>query len=100
MIKRSGAVSITYNFSIGLLALAIAPLHSSAHAKSAALVLRNRLAADPADPDKPKDVKGTPDITQSDIATAIKFCKIASAQSRRALYELGRAYAAKQQLPE
>jgi TPR repeat protein len=63
-------------------------------------VLCDRLAADPADPDKPKDVKGTPDIAQADIATAIKFCKIAAAQSRRALYQLGRAYAANQQLPE
>ncbi|MGA8748822.1 MAG: tetratricopeptide repeat protein, partial [Pseudolabrys sp.] len=46
------------------------------------------------------DVKGTPEIAQSDIATAIKFCKVASASSRRALYELGRAYAANRQLPE
>jgi uncharacterized protein len=100
MIKRSGAVSIAYNFSIGLLALTIAPLHSSAHAQSADLVLCDRLAADP---DKPKDVKGTPDIAQSDIATAIKYCRVASAASRRALYQLGRAYAANQhnqQLPE
>jgi TPR repeat protein len=63
-------------------------------------VLCDRLAADPADPDKPTDVKGTAVIDQSDIATAIKFCKIASATSRRAMYELGRAYAANRQLPE
>src|SRR3954463_9166533 len=54
----------------------------------------------PADPDKPADVKGTPDVAPSDIATAIKFCKIASTGSRRALYQLGRAYAANRQLPE
>jgi TPR repeat protein len=100
MIKRSGAVSIACTFSIGLLALTIASLHSSAHGQSADLVLCDRLAADPADPDKPADIKGTPDIAQSDVATAIKFCRIASATSRRALYELGRAYAANQQLPE
>ena len=100
MIKRSGAVSIAYNFGIGLLALTITSLDSSAHAQSADLVLCDRLAADPADPDKPTDVKGTSDIAQSDVATAIKFCRIASAASRRALYQLGRAYAADRQLPE
>jgi TPR repeat protein len=40
------------------------------------------------------------EIAQADIATAIKYCKIASAGSRRALYQLGRAYAANQQMPE
>jgi TPR repeat protein len=100
MIKRSGAILIACNFSIGLLALAIASCQSSAHAQSADLVLCDRLAADPADPDKPPDVKGTRDIAPSDVATAIKFCKVASAASRRALYELGRAYAANQQLPD
>jgi TPR repeat protein len=100
MIKRSGAVSIACNLSIGLLALALAPPHSSARAQSADLVLCDRLAADPTDPDKPADVKGTLDIAQGDVATAIKFCKVASAASRRALYQLGRAYAANQQLPE
>src|SRR5713226_2257574 len=100
MIERSGAVSIACNFGIGLLALAIASVHSAAHAQSADLVLCDRLAADPADPDKPTDVKGTRDIAQSDVATAIKFCRVASAASRRALYQLGRAYAADRQLPE
>jgi TPR repeat protein len=52
------------------------------------------------DPDKPVDVKGAPVIVASDVPTAIKFCKIASAGSRRALYALGRAYAANQQMPE
>src|SRR5262249_27408949 len=55
---------------------------------------------DPDDPDKPADVKGAAEIAASDIATAIKFCKIASAGARRALYALGRAYAASHQLPE
>jgi uncharacterized protein len=100
MIKRSGAVSIACNSIIALLALTVVPLHSPAHAQSADLVLCDRIAADPTDPDKPKDVKGTPDIAAADVATAIKFCKVASAASRRALYQLGRAYAANQQLPE
>ena len=64
---------------------------SKVTAQSADLVLCDRLAADPADPDKPADVKGTPDVAPSDIATAIKYCKTASGSSRRALYQLGRA---------
>ena len=32
------------------------------HAQSADLVLCDRLAADPTDPDKPADVKGVPDV--------------------------------------
>jgi uncharacterized protein len=99
MINRSGS-AIAYKFGIGVLALTITSLHSSAHAQSADLVLCDRLAADPTDPDKPPDVKGTSDIAQADIATAIKFCRIASAASRRALYQLGRAYAANRQFPE
>jgi len=98
--KRPGARSIGWSFRTALLVLAITSLHSSAFGQSADLVLCDRVAADPADPDKPADVKGTAEIAQSDIATAIRFCKIASASSRRALYELGRAYAANRQLPE
>jgi TPR repeat protein len=44
--------------------------------------------------DKPADVKGTSDVAPSDVATAIKYCRIAGGSSRRALYQLGRAYAA------
>ena len=75
-------------------------LPASAHAQSADLVLCDRLAADPADPDKPSDVKGAVEVAPADIATAIKFCRIASATSRRALYQLGRAYAANRQWPD
>jgi TPR repeat protein len=101
MINRSGRASVARNVGIGLLALTVASLlHSSARAQSADLVLCDRLAADPVDPDKPADVKGTPEIAAADVATAIKFCKVASTASRRALYQLGRAYAANQQLPE
>jgi uncharacterized protein len=73
---------------------------NAARAQSADLVLCDRLAADPADPDKPADVKGTPEVAPSDIATAIKYCSVAGRGSRRALYQLGRAYAANRQLPE
>src|SRR5260221_10897833 len=100
MTKRVGAVPIGYAFSIGLSALAVAWLPSAARAQSADLVLCDRVAADPADPDKPAGVRGVNEIAQADVATAIKFCKTASAGSRRALYQLGRAYAANQQLPE
>jgi TPR repeat protein len=85
---------------IVLSAIAIMAGPPAALAQSADLVLCDRLAADPTDPDKPADVKGTPDVAASDIATAIKYCKTASGSSRRALYQLGRAYAANRQAPE
>src|SRR5437879_9609088 len=100
MTKQSGASLIVGGLRASLLALAIASMISAAHAQSADLVLCDRIAADPADPDKPANVKGTPDIAQSDVATAIKFCRVASASSRRALYQLGRSYAANQQLAD
>ena len=99
MTKRSGVIPIACGFSICLVAAGLA-VYSIAHAQSADLVLCDRLAADPADPDKPADVKGVAEIAPSDIAMAIKFCKTASAGSRRALYQLGRAYAANNQLAE
>ena len=97
MMRRSGTVSIIHSACIGLTVLTAASPPVSAHAESADLVLCDRLAADPTDPDKPADVKGARDIDRADVATAIKFCKVASAASRRALYQLGRAYAANQQ---
>lgn len=89
---RGGAILIAF----GLLALSVA----QAHAQSADLVLCDRIAADPTDPDKPTDIKGVADIAPSDIATAIKFCRTASGGSRRAMYQLGRAYAANRQMPD
>src|SRR5437870_13922202 len=68
-----------------VLALIMACADSPAQAQSADLVLCDRLAADPSDPDKPADVKGTSDIAKADISTAIRFCKVASGSSRRAL---------------
>jgi TPR repeat protein len=92
-----------HGFGIGLVAglamMAAAFVPSRGHAQSADLVLCDRLAADPSDPDKPADVTGVDHVVPSDIATAIKFCRTASGSSRRALYQLGRAYAAGQQMP-
>ncbi len=101
MAKRPSAGFIAVNLGIGLSALiAVSVASSPGHTQSADLVLCDRIAADPSDPDKPADVKGTAEIAQSDVVTAIKFCKVASASSRRAMYELGRAYAANRQMPE
>ena len=101
MAKRPGAGFRTLTLGIGLSMLIAGSLLSPpGRTQSADLVLCDRIAADPGDPDKPVDVKGTPEIAQSDIATAIKFCKVASGSSRRAMYELGRAYAANRQMPE
>src|SRR6266403_2239785 len=99
MMKRSHANSSAGTGRIALAAIAIAAAASLANpsqvkAQSADLVLCDRVAADPSDPDKPADVKGTPDVAPSDVATAIKYCRIAASSSRRALYQLGRAYAA------
>ena len=96
-VKRSGAVLIAGAFAASLVGLANMP---AARAQSADLVLCDRIAADPADPDKPADVKGVSEIAASDVATAIKFCKRVSASSRRALYQLGRAYAADRQMSD
>jgi hypothetical protein len=63
--KRSRAVSIAHTFGIALSIVALVSLHSSAHAQSADLVLCDRLAGDPTDPDKPKEVKGTHEIDHS-----------------------------------
>ncbi len=98
--QPKAAVSIAWTLRVGLLALTIVAFHSPARAQSADLVLCDRIAADPADPDKPAGVAGVATIAPSDVATAIKFCKLAAPTSRRALYELGRAYAANRQMPE
>jgi TPR repeat protein len=87
-----------YSFAVVAIIALLAP--ALAYAQSADLVLCDRVAADPSDPDKPADVKGVPDIAASDIATAIKYCRNAANASRRAMYQLGRAYAANRQMPE
>jgi TPR repeat protein len=84
----------------GIAMAAVAALPGLARAQSADLVLCDRVAADPADPDKPADVKGVTEIAASDVPTAVKFCKNAANGSRRAMYQLGRAYAANRQTPE
>ena len=105
MLNRSHALSSAATGRIALAVIVIAAAASLSHpspvkAQSADLVLCDRLAADPSDPDKPADVKGTSEVAPSDVATAIKYCRIAATSSRRALYQLGRAYAANRQLPE
>ena len=103
--KWSPAALIAGALSLSLPVLVYAPAGTSpvsgpAYAQSADQVLCDRIAADPADPDKPADVKGVTEIAPADIATAIKFCKRVSPSSRRALYQLGRAYAANRQMTE
>jgi TPR repeat protein len=110
MIKRTDPALIAGNVAAGLLTLVLAGAYSPAVAQSARptaraapsadLVLCDRLAADPADPDKPAEIKGSASIAPSDVALALKYCRIASAVSRRGIYQLGRAYAANQQMPE
>ena len=85
-------------FGLAIVATTLAP--ATAGAQSAELVLCDRIASDPGDPDKPAAVQGVATIQPSDIETAIKFCKLASTKSRRALYQLGRAYAANRQSAE
>jgi TPR repeat protein len=87
-------------YALALVAAIVALALALAHAQSADLVLCDRLAADATDPDKPADVKGVAEVAPTDIETAIKFCKQASGGSRRAMYELGRAYAANRQMQE
>lgn len=99
MTQRIGATPLICLLGVAAgLALLSAPSH--VQAQSADLVLCDRLAADPADPDKPADVKGVAEIAKADIATAIKFCRTASGGSRRAMFQLGRAYAANAQVAE
>lgn len=97
MTKPRHALTSTAIGRIGLTAIVIVLAPAWAHAQSADLVLCDRLAADPSDPDKPADIKGVADIAPSDIATAIKYCKTASNSSRRTMFQLGRAYAANRQ---
>src|SRR5258708_20738884 len=92
MMKRSHALSSAgtgrialAGFAIGAAACLADP--SQVQAQSADLVLCDRLAADPSDPDKPADVKGTSDVAPSDVATAIKYCRIAGGSSRRPPYQ-------------
>jgi TPR repeat protein len=105
MMKRSHVHSFAGTIRIAVAVSLIAAAStfassSSVKAQSADLVLCDRLAADPSDPDKPSDVKGTLVVAPSDVATAIKYCKLASNSSRRALYQLGRAYVSLNQVPE
>ena len=83
-----------------LVAVAAIAASAPAYAQSADLVLCDRLAADPSDPDKPADVKGASEVAASDIATAVKYCAVAAKSARRAMYQLGRAQAAAGRMTE
>lgn len=96
--KRERNLTSMRTYLLAILVVLAAPL--AAHAQSADLVLCDRVAADPSDPDKPSDVKGVAEIAASDVTTAIKFCKQAAGSSRRAMFGLGRAYAANRQTGE
>jgi TPR repeat protein len=96
MTHRSRALLAGVALAASVAALA-PPAHAQSAAQSADEIVCDQVAADPADPDKPADIRGVAAIAPADIAKAIKFCRIASAKSRRAMYELGRAYAANQQ---
>ena len=98
MKQRARSMAAACGFIVGAVVLPAA--HSEARAQSADLVLCDRVAADPTDSDKPAGIGGAVQIAPSDIAIAIKYCRLAASRSRRALYELGRAYAAGGQRPQ
>jgi uncharacterized protein len=100
MVGRSEAVSMACAVSVVIAAAGLTSDHVSVRSQSADLALCDRVAADPTDPDKPANVKGIHEIAPSDIPLAIQYCKTAAAKSRRALYQLGRAYAANRQWPD
>ncbi|HLH89363.1 MAG TPA: tetratricopeptide repeat protein [Xanthobacteraceae bacterium] len=100
MRRRSCAALPGLAAGLALAAIAALELAPAARAQTADEILCDQIAADPADPDKPADIRGVAAIAPTDIAKAIKFCRIASARSRRATYELGRAYAANQQMAD
>jgi TPR repeat protein len=99
MFSRSDAVSLGCAVSVLFVGLGVA-FDSPPRAQPADLALCDRVAADPGDPDKPSNVAGVREVAPSDIATAIQYCRSAAAKSRRAMYQLGRAYAANRQYPE
>jgi TPR repeat protein len=98
--RRRNLIVMKLSHSIAFVVVVAICAPALAHAQSADLVLCDRIAADPTDPDKPADLRGVTDIAPADIATAIKFCKKVAGGSRRAMYQLGRAYAANRQTVE
>ena len=90
--RRLALAIVALNFGVASSLLAAAP--------AADLALCDRFAADPADPEKPAEVKGTAEIAASDVTLALKYCKAAAPAGRRALYQLGRVYAAAEQWPQ
>jgi len=100
----SAPISLSFRIvTLGLVLLAVsfafthAPLRA---APPADLALCDRFAADPADPDKPPDVNGIAEIAPSDLPLALTYCKAAAPATRRAVYQLGRVYAAAHRWPQ
>src|SRR5581483_12422036 len=63
MCKASAAAAMACASGLWLMALP----SGSAQAQSADLVLCDRVAADPSDPDRPADMRGTPSIAPTDV---------------------------------
>src|SRR2546423_14001879 len=98
MMKLLHAPSSAATSRIALAAIAIAAAAclanpSQVNAQSADLVLCDRLAADPSDPDKPAHGKGISGVAPSPVAAAVKNCRIAAKLSRGAPHPLRRAHA-------
>src|ERR1700728_1780800 len=103
MTQRFCLLSSAVTPRIAVLAMTIAAMLASPSPAKAQWRVRGGApgpAPVPAAPERPADIKGTPTVVPADVATAIKYCRTAGNSSRRALYELGRAYAANQQMPE
>jgi hypothetical protein len=83
MPRSTRVVSFAAAFAAILWAVGAVASLPSAQAQSANLALCDRVAADPADPDKPAAVAGVREIAPSDVATAIKYCRGASSAARR-----------------
>jgi len=100
LMKRLHALSFAAIGCIAVSVIAIAAAPTSARAQSADLVLCDRLAADPPIRTSRRMSKARPDVAPSDLATAIKYCRISRRLVAKALYSARRAYAANRQLPE
>ena len=100
--KRSAAVSVAYGFGVALLGAGRrlrSPWPGPRPIRQSHAVRSGRRRPRRSGQAGGRQRHG-PTIAPSDVSTAIKFCKAAAASSPRALYELGRAYAANQQLPD
>ena len=89
--KRSSALAQC--LTAGVVVLAMFSANHDAHAQSADLVSGDRLAADPADPDKPADVKGVVNLVL--IASPERIVLGGGVMQRECLFPKVRAAARK-----